>query len=208
MKAKSPDEAEALREQRLLAIVLGKSKTDVRLIDADFTDRYMKGILPESSSHVAIGVKIPGTSITAAPPSQKVEALRLLTNQVLQARAIELAPGVVTAERLAQANEIVVKLDVALDGALTQAGKQGRVIKKRFAAADRLSDANENLELAIAAVSDARSTGNFDPDDLDEVLVVLKVNIGKLAQLVVRGSQGAGDGLAWLRAAASLPVAS
>jgi len=208
LKAKSPDEAEALREQRLLAIALGKSKTDVRLIEPDFTERYMKSVLPSPSAEPAVGLKIPGTSITAAAPSQKVEALRALTNEALQARAVELAPGAVSAESLTKANASLRKLETALDGALTQAGKQGRVIKKRFAAADRLSDANEDLELSLAAVADARSTGNFDPDDLDEVLLAFKKNIGKLAQLVTRGPQGTGEGFAWLRAAASLPDAT
>ncbi len=203
LKAKAPDEAEALREQRLLAIALGKSKTDVRLIDPDFTDRYMKTVPPSQAAQPAAAIKIPGTSITAAAPSQKVQALRALTDEALRARAVELAPGAVTPESLTKANASLRKLETALDGALTQAGKQGRVIKKRFAAADRLSDANEDLELSLAAVAEARSTGNFDPDDLEEVLLALKRNIGKLAQLVARGPQGTGEGVAWLRAAAT-----
>jgi ParB-like chromosome segregation protein Spo0J len=210
LKAKSPDEAEALREQRLLAIALGKSKTDVRLIEADFTERYMKRVLPEAPP-TAAGVKIPGTSIVAPAASQKVEALRALTNEVLKARAVELAPGAVSAESLSKATTSLGDLKSALDGALVQAGKQGRIIKKKFAAADRLSDANEDLELAQAAIADARATGNFDPEDLDEALVALRSNLGKLAVLVARGSgseaegsDGVGEGLAWLRAAASV----
>ncbi len=208
LKPKSPDDAEALREQRLLAIVLGKSKTDVRFIDADFTERYMRGVLPPPSAQAATAVRIPGTSLTAAAPSQTVQALRALTDEALKARSVELAPTGVAPQVLATASAALQKLDAALDGALDQAGKQNRVIKKRYAAVDRLSDANEDLELSLAAVADARSTGNFKADDLDEALLTMRGNLAKLAQLVSRGESSTGDGVAWLRAAASLPNAS
>ncbi len=51
LKVKSPDEAEAMREQRLFAIVFNKSKTDLRLIESDFTRKYMKGVLPTEERH-------------------------------------------------------------------------------------------------------------------------------------------------------------
>ena len=209
LKTKSPDEAEALREQRLLAIALGKSKTDVRLIEPDFAERYMKRALPDAAAPSA-GIKIPGTSIVADAPSQRVEALRSLTDQVLKARAVELAPGAVAPEVLTEATSTLGDMVAELDGALAQAGKQGRIIKKKFAAADRLADANEDLELAQAAIADARATGNFDPDDLDEALSAMRSNLGKIAVLIARGPAPAGnessrsEGLAWLTAVANL----
>lgn len=39
--------AELLRENRLVAIVMNFSKTDVRLIEADFRDRYLEHRLPD-----------------------------------------------------------------------------------------------------------------------------------------------------------------
>lgn len=205
LKAKSPDDAESLREQRLLAIALRKSKTDVRLIDPDFTVRYMKITLPVPRAEPTPAVKIPGTSITAPAPSQRVEALKALTNEVLRARAVQLTPDAATPESLTRASAFIDTIDGALDGALTQAGKQGRLIKKRYAAVDRLADANDDLEHAQREVANARSTGNFDADDLDEALLMLKSNITKLAQRVLPGTHSTGEGVAWLRAAASLP---
>jgi len=205
LKSKSPDEADALREQRLLAIALGKSKTDVRLIEPDFIERYMKTVLPPPAAEPVPAVKIPGTSITAAAPSKKVEALRALTDKVLQARAVQLAPNDAAPEALTKANGSLSALNDALNGALDQAGKHGRVTKKRYAAVDRLSDANEDLELTLAAVAQARATGNFDADDIDEALLELRRNIAKLAQRALPGTQSTGDGVAWLRAAANLP---
>ncbi|WP_369253350.1 transcriptional regulator [Geodermatophilus amargosae] len=205
LKAKSPEDAEALREQRLLAVALGKSKTDVRLIEADFAERYMKDVLPKPKVASPSGLKIPGTTISVAGPSQKVETLRTLTDQVLQARAVELGQGAATPAAVAAAHATLKKVDEALDVALTQAGKQGRVIKKRFAAADRLSDANEALELSHSAVADARSTSNFNPEDLEDALVQLRANVVRLAQLVTRGNDSKSDGVSWLRAVASMP---
>jgi hypothetical protein len=205
LKKRSPDEAEALREQRLLAMALGKSKTDVRLIEADFTERYMKTALSTEAATPAPALKIPGTSITAAAPSQSVQALRTLTDTVLRARAVGLSPDAVTPEASALASSTLKNLDAALDNALTKAGRTGRVIKKRFAAVDRLSDANEDLELSLSAVADARATSNFDPEDLDEMLIALKNNLVKLAQLVTRGTNTTSEGVTWLRAVAGLP---
>ena len=206
LKAKSPDEAEALVEQRLLAMALDKSKTDLRLIDPDFAERYMKNAVPDAPAPAA-AVKIPGTSISAAAPSARVEALRALTTSVLQAKAVELYPTAVKPEDLASANKSLAAVDSAMDSALEKAGKNSRVTKKRYAASERISDSTEDLDLAAGAVAEARSTGNFDLADLDDSLAALRSSIGKLAQIVARGadSDSLPTSVAWLRAAATLP---
>lgn len=204
LKKRSPDDAEALREQRLLAIALGKSKTDVRLIEADFNQRYMKVELP-TDTVAAPPVKIPGTNITAAAPSQNVQALREFTTSVLRNRAVELSPDRVTPAASASASSSLKELNHALDAGLTKAGKTNRVIKKRFEPADRLSDANEALELSLQAVADARATSNFNAEDLDEVLIALRGHLLKLAQLVTRGADTTSEGVNWLKAVASMP---
>lgn len=209
LKAKRPDEAEALREQRLLAVALGSSKTDIRLIEADFTERYMPNVLPDTLPAPTPRIDIPGMpGVTAAAPSPKATALRALTDQVLRARAVELAPGAVPVDQLTKANDTLKALDKALDDGLTQAGKNARLNKKRFEPADRLSDANEDLAAAVGAVAAARSAGTFDPDDLEESLRALKGHVTKLAQLASRSSTDTGEGLAWLQAAAAVPESS
>ena len=45
-----------------------------------------------------------------------------------------------------------------------------RLTKKRLAAADRIADATEDLNLALYAVVDALQTSNFDAEDIDESL--------------------------------------
>ena len=205
LKAKSSDAAEALREQRLLALVLDKSKTDLRLIEADFAQRYMKGNLPAAPTVAAQALKIPGTSIKVAGPSQEVEALRQLTTTALQAKAVAVSASAATPEQVKNASEILAKLDESLVKGLDLAGKQVRVLKRRLAPVDRLSDACEDLELAVGAVAEARATGNFVPGDVDDILVTLRTNIEKLAVVVLRDSPADTEGLGWLKTVARTP---
>ena len=137
-------------------------------------------------------------------PSQELEALRKLTTQVLQARAAATARGEERAAEAAKAGEFLQKIDESVVKALDLAGKQVRVVKRRLAAVDRISDACDDLELAISAVAEARATNNFDPADVDEVLVTLKSNLDKLSAIVTRGSDSESEGMAWIRAVGKL----
>jgi hypothetical protein len=209
-KATDPDAAEALREQRLLALALDKSKTDLRLIEPDFAATYLQGYIPQDgpAAPAAPARTIPGTSIKAAPRSETVQTLRAATDRVLQARAVESLGLAAPAPLLTEASETLAAARSAVDAALDKAGRSGRVLKRRLGASERLSDANDDLELCLRAVVDARQTGNFQPEDLDEQLISLRTNLAKLAQQASRGgyAPGAAAGVDWLRAVASLPT--
>jgi hypothetical protein len=206
LKAKSPDHAEALREQRLLALLLNKSKTDLRLIEADFADRFMKGALPNvTPSPAAPQVRIPGTSISVAGPSDHIRVLRQFTTDVLRARSIVTASSAATPSEISGATALISNVDQALVKGLEHAGKQGRVVKRRFAPSDRVSDACDDLDLAIAAVAEARASRNFDPADVDESILALKMAVEKLAAIVTRGvDESASESIVWLRALGQL----
>jgi len=73
-----------------------------------------------------------------------------------------------------------------------------------LAPVDRISDACDDLELSVSAVAEARASGNFEPADLDEVLVTLKSNLEKLSLIVIRGATADSEGIAWLRAIGAL----
>ena len=200
----SSDEADALREQRLLALLLDKSKTDLRLIEPNFVERYMPQQIPAATPAPAL--RIPGTSITTPGPSQQVRALRQLTTRVLQAKSVEQAQGeLVVPSDITAATTLLTGLGESLVKALDLAGKQTRVVKRRFAPADRISDACDDLALAASAVADARAASNFDSDSLDDALIGLRSNLRKLAGIVLRDSSAEGEGAAWLRAVGNLP---
>jgi hypothetical protein len=196
LRLKSPDEAEALREQRLLALILEKSKTDLRLIEPDFVKRYMPSHMPRPAA--APSQKIPGTSITVPGPSQEVQALRELTTTALQARSVKRAP-VSTPQDITTATNLLGELDKSLVKALDNAGKQARVQKRRIAAADRVSDASDDLALAVQSIAEARATGNFVEEDLEEALQNLRVMLDKLAAIVVRDADSKSEVFDWLR---------
>jgi hypothetical protein len=203
-KRTSPDEAEALREQRLMAIVLNKSKTDVRLIEADFADRYLKELVPAVEANGGSpAAKIPGLSVEAPQPAAAVAGLKALTDEVLKARAVSENPDAVTPGDMEAAAEKLTAVTAALEHGLTHAGKNTRVLKARLAPVDRLSDAVDDLRETLAAVAEARATGNFDPGDLDDALLTMREHLVKLAQLAGR-DESTSEGLLWLRKVAGL----
>lgn len=208
LKAKSPEDATLLREQRLLAITMNKSKTDVRLIEPDFADKYMSKVVPAPTDAEPVPNKIPGLSIAVAGPSPKVRSLKALTDEVLKARVLEGRAEDVTPAEVAEAGQKLTKVREALDKALDQAGRSARLTKKRLAAADRIADATEDINLALHAVVDALQTSNFDAEDIDEPLRELNAALRKLSKAATRDADGdAGDGVAWLKAVGAVGAA-
>jgi len=198
---RSPAEANALREQRLLALILNKSKTDLRLIEPDFVRKYMRDKMPITAPSSPL--TIPGTTIKVDGPDAELTALQQLTTEALKARSLTSAKVAATPTEIVGAAKTLSDLDESLIRALNHAGKQARVMKRKLAAADRISDACDNIDFAIEAVAGARSTSNFDPEDLDEVLVTLRSKLEKLAMIVSRGTESMSDGIVWLQTAAS-----
>ncbi len=166
----------------------------------------MPSVVASSGAAVPPKIKIPGTSVSVAGPSPKVTALRKIVDEALKAKAVERSPGAVSAANQATARTTIGKLNDALESGLTQAGKDGRKTKKRFAPVDRLTDANEDLLLAIGAIAEAQATSTFEADDLDDVLQDLRKHIIALAKRISLGTATTSDGVAWLCAAAVIKI--
>lgn len=204
LKQKDPDAADALREQRLLALVLEKSKTDLRLIEPDFTATYLPANLPNSVPAGGGSGPIPGTSIPRSQPSQTVQQLRALTDSVLKAKAVVVSASGHSPESAAASKELQA-ITEAVDDALTKAGKNARIKKRVVAPADRITDAVEVIGLAISAISEARAGATFTADDVEDALVELRATLVKLAQqLQLSLGEDPGDGVQWLLQAAVL----
>lgn len=204
LKSKNPMAAEALREQRMLALALDKSKTDLRLIDQAFAPTFMAHKLPMPPA-VQPARNIPGTTIPIESPNTELLQLKALTDEALQAKAVVRS----TSEQVNfttrnQAQARVQDLTDAIDSALDKAGRNARLKQRKVAAAERITDAVEDLDLATRAIAEARAVGQFDPDDIDDALTTLRGSIERLAQLVRVGERmDQGDGTFWLIAAAS-----
>src|SRR3954468_16987708 len=202
LKDKAPDEADAMREARLIAIALNKSKTDARLIEPDFGEKYLSEVKVTQAAPPAPAAVIPGTKLQAPAPAAKVAAVRAVADRVLKARAVEQAKGDATAAEATKAAKAIEEIDAAVEHGLDKEGRSSRLKKVRYAAADRLTDANDDLVLATEAVTQARSTSNYDAEDLDEPLRELRQNLRNLARIVARDPEGLPEGLQWLHAVA------
>ncbi|SOE59110.1 Chromosome segregation protein Spo0J, contains ParB-like nuclease domain [Burkholderia sp. YR290] len=207
LKPASPEEAEMLREQRLLAIALEKSKTDLRLIESDFNKTFLKLSLKSSP---VVAKKIPGTNITVPGPNPEVSALHDFTTDILRAKAISTADSRATPAEIEKATSKIAELTQSMDKALDHAGRRGRIVKRRLAAAERLSDACEDIDFAVGCIAEARAASSFNVEDLDEALLVLKEKLSKLYAMTARGTDSEDssvpEGVAWLRAAATADI--
>lgn len=202
LRQKDPDAADALREQRLLALVLGKSKTDLRLIEPEFTATYLPTQLPTTTPAAGGTGPIPGTSIPRSTASRTVQQLRALTDDVLKAKAMVVLASDHSLE-LATASGRLQEITGAVDDALDKAGRNARIKKRQVAPADRITDAVEDLGLAITAISEARAGVTFAADDVEDALVELRGTFVKLArQIQLSLGEDPGDGVQWLLRAA------
>lgn len=198
LKTKDPEQAEAMREQKILALVLNKSKTDLRFVEANFVEKYAKQLLPAVNKNQGRTLKVPGLNIDVPGPSAKVEQLRQLTDEVLRAKVVEASGPGVDKAALEKATDFLTTADSAIDDGLTRAGKDGRVLKKKLGPTERLSEVNDAIESVITAVAEARATGNFDPDALDDLLLTMKSNLSVLSRTILRGQSATTEGTEWL----------
>ncbi|MFF3646233.1 transcriptional regulator [Streptomyces sp. NPDC002564] len=199
----SKENAEVQKETRLAAIVLGFSKTDVRLIEPDFRERYLDRRLPNTlkaeAAAPAAGVTIPGLNRTMKAAAPKVAAAKKLTDQVLRAKAIETAEDSSLTERGRTATEAFSAARGAFEDALEPAGKDARVRKRKQAAQDRITDACQDIEQCITDLTLARASGSLDEEAFDEAVLTLRETLTKLAVATQRSIKAPGDGVSWLR---------
>ncbi|MFH8986621.1 transcriptional regulator [Streptomyces sp. NPDC017940] len=199
----SRDDAELLKETRLAAIVLEFSKTDVRLIEPDFRERYLDKWLPEELKTAAeaptTGVIIPGLNRTVKSAAPRVAQAKALTDLILEAKAVMTAKGDPLSERSRVAIARFSAAEKAFEAALEPAGKDARVRKRKQAAQDRITDACQDIEQCITDLTLARASGSLDEEAFDEAVLTLRETLTKLAVATQRSIKAPGDGVSWLR---------
>ncbi|MFD4631343.1 transcriptional regulator [Streptomyces sp. NPDC058284] len=198
----SKDNAEVLKETRLTAIVLGFSKTDVRLIEPDFRDRYLEKQLPDAlktEPEAPAAVAIPGLNRTMKPSAPKVAQAKALTDTILKAKAVVTAEDGLLTERSKSATATFAAAHKAVGDALEPAGKDARVRKRKQAAQDRITDACQDIEQCITDLTLAKASGSLDEEAFDEAVLTLRETLTKLAVATQRSIKAPGDGVSWLR---------
>lgn len=200
--AVNKESADAMKETRLAAIVLGFSKTDVRLIEPDFQARYLDQRLPDelkaAASAEPAAVTIPGLGRSVKGAGPKVAAAQELTNRVLKAKAVEVMEELSTVRQSAEAGRVWTAAKKAMESALEPAGKDARIRKRKQAAPDRINDACQDIEQCVTDLVMARSSRSLDEEAFDEAVLKLRATLGKLAAESARSIPAPGDGVAWL----------
>ncbi|MET8246184.1 hypothetical protein ABZV31_18215 [Streptomyces sp. NPDC005202] len=201
------DQAEILKEWRLAAILLDFSKTDIRHIDQDFLkEDYLSRTLPTSlaaeggAAAQPKAVAVPGLGLAVPAASSRVSAARALNDQILRATAIAKAPDLPDSEK-AKAQELFKEAQDAFNEAIDQAGRDGRVRKRKQLAPARLADACASIDQCVIELVQARTSQSFDEEAFDEAVLKLRESLRKLAQQSGRGIPNPGDGVSWLLAA-------
>jgi hypothetical protein len=201
-KSGNRDSAEVLKESKLAVIVLDYAKTDVRYVEADFRERYLEGKLPESlqvrEAPAKAAVSIPGLNREVRPSGAAVVAARALTDRLLQVKAVRNARDGVTPAQVAEASKVFEEAREVFDQALTFAGKDSRMRKRRRAAPDRITDASKAIEQGVSDLVHARGSNSLDEEAFDDAVQQLHEMLRLLASEAAESIPIPGDGLAWL----------
>lgn len=207
-KEKSPESAELVREQRLLGIAIGRSKTDLRLVNEDFAEKYATGFKTklepvEGDAEGTIG--IPGTSIKVPSTAKTALPYKRLTDEALRSRAVvrsadKLDKGIDAAPAAGRLSEI----ESTYKRGLEVAERKSRVEKRKAAPSEKLSDANDFLLQAVEALNQAKATGTLVLDELDEPFQELRNQITAMARLLQREEPDADSAANWVIQASAL----
>lgn len=196
------DAAEVLKETRLAMIVLGYAKTDLRLAQPEFYEKYLSPKLPaplKPTVQPSAPVSVPGLDdLTVPDKAPKAKASKALTDSLLKAKAAaQLADGENSAKVTAATNLLKTAIG-SFDRALKPAGRDIRLQQRKLAAPERLSDACDDIELCVGDLAEARAGRVLDEAAFDDAVLQLREALQKLAKEAARSFPEPGDGVAWL----------
>lgn len=205
LSATDPSSAETLKETRLALLILGFSKTDLRLAESNFFEDYWSTKLPTDIipdvDETQTSTTIPGlggltltTSTTATEQKTRRIADKLLQASATARSGTTLAP---------EAAEHIEAIKSTVNRALEPAGRAARIQKRKLAAPERLSDASDNVKLCVKELADARATGVIDEDAFDDAVIDLRKALELLAKQAARSFPEPGEGVTWLLSAAA-----
>lgn len=192
-----PVAANQLKEARLLALLLDKSKTDLRFVGDDFLENYLTKNLPVGtidSVETTVGIEIPGLGMILPTPQLNTD-LTSLVSKAARARAAVKAPEIESQE---SGRVVLEELNSAMERAIDSAGRDERLKKRKSAAVDKLNLGTDTLESCIEEIAIAKSKNALDEDALNDALLTLEEVMGRLAKSVLKTVVHSGDGFTWL----------
>ncbi|MCU1418006.1 MAG: hypothetical protein JWP32_2180 [Schumannella sp.] len=193
-----PVAAERLKDARVLALLLDKSKTDMRWVEDDFADTYLSRFVEVGGSSTQATVTIPGLDVevpssTGGNDSQLGVLIDQVAKTKTQIRTAEGGDFSAMEAFLAQTSDQVEK-------AMDAAGRVKRLKKSQAAAIDRLNTAADALEICIAEIQIAKSKNALDEVALNDALLSFQGVFERFAAATLRVVSEDIEGVRWLRA--------
>lgn len=199
--ATNPEKAEVFLESRLAAIMLGFSKTDVRFVEQGFDRVYLAPELPPETipePRATPDTAIPGLGRSVKGPSDELVRARSVTDAVLTANTAGRFGASLPEEAQRAAVARTKALHEAMAAAITKAGKEARVVKRKQAAATRLTDASQSIELCATDLVLSRASQSLDEAQFDDAVAALRRSVEKLALEARRTVKDPGESTQWL----------
>jgi hypothetical protein len=202
-----PDKAAILRETRLLGVVLDFAKTDLRVMDESFFEKYViprldPSDLPAPPDQAPKSVPgLPDVLLPAEAPG--LNQVRTLSSQVLKAAALK-KHGSPEAPAPEDATSLLSRVRRSYEEGRTRAGASAELRRKGAGPADKVLEAGDALDSAAEALTAAQAVDSLDVEALEDALENLRKSLIRLAQLLDRIPEDRKDaGFAWMIAAAN-----
>ena len=202
--------AAVLRETRLIGVVLGFAKTDLRVMDEDFFERFVEPKLPSNlltPPEVDLPKGVPGLPEVKLPATPRdLQQVRKLGNSVLMAEAKQKNASIATPLGEAE-SALLADIRVIFNEARTKAGASAELRRKGTGPADRIIEASDALDSAAEALNSARAANTLDVGALEDALEELRESLTRLSQLLSRVDEEKKDvGFAWIQAAVNVEL--
>jgi hypothetical protein len=191
-----PAAAERVKEGRLLALLLDKSKTDLRFVGENFLDDYLAKNLPViAAPSSAAATQIPGLTITIPNDVATDQRLAGLVDQVARAR-VQMKSTDTTIRESGQ--KVYADLESAVERSIDAAGRVERLKKRKTAAVEKLTIASDTLEACIGELALAKSKNALDEAALNDAFLAFAEVFNRLAKTTLRLVESDGAGYEWL----------
>jgi hypothetical protein len=214
-KDASAEEAQIMRESRLLALVMDTAKTKLRYIREDFHHKYLAPKLDERFSPAAAmddgaeaeevedDTGLPGLDLDPdleldVEPDEVVEA-RAATDAVLKAKVRQTFSASLTVEESSATRDLLNTVREALDRGVATSEADIRRSQRKMAAAETLEDAARLVRETTQQLAQARSQDLLQHGALDGSLLQLAAALKQLSRHASRGVDSPGPGLTWLQ---------
>ena len=202
------EKASRLRETRLMGVVLDFAKTDLRVMDDGFFEKFVKprlssSLLPELTREAPRS--IPGLpDVTLPQESDDVRQLKELGDQVLKADALKKHSSI-DAPAPDEAINLWLEVRKAYEEARTRAGASAELRRKGTGPADKVLEAGDALDAAVEALNESQAANALDVEALEDALENLRTSLTRLAQLLTRvPDEFKDEGFAWVQLAVNV----